>query len=68
MMMSYVDMISSHDDCTDADMLASLKRDVLPRRHALRWLLRKAGIKCSEAAPPSLSLCYLLASDKVCSY
>ena len=66
MMMSYIDMMSSHDDCTDADVLASLKRDVMPRRRALRRLLSKAGIKCGEVAPPSLSLCYLLASDKVC--
>ena len=65
--MSYIDLISSHVDCNDTDMLASLKSDVLSRRHALRWLLSKADIRCSEVTPPSLSLCYLLASDKVCT-
>ena len=66
--MSYIDMMSSHVvDYNDTAMLASLKGDVLSRRHALRWLLSKAGIRCSEITPPTLSLCYLLASDKVCS-
>ena len=63
--MSYVDMISSYGNYSDTDMLALLKTDVLPRRHALRWLLSKADIKCGEITPPTLSLCYLLASDKV---
>ena len=66
--MSYIDLISSCVDFNDTDMLASLKSDVLSRRHALRWLLSKADIRCSEIAPPSLSLCYLLASDKVCMW
>ena len=65
MMMSYIDMMSPHINYNDTDMLAALKSDVLPRRHALRRLLSKADIKCSEAAPPCLSLCYLLATDKV---
>ena len=64
--MSYVDMLSTHVNSTDTNMLASLKSDVLPRRDALKCLLSKADIRCSEDAPPSLSLCYLLASDKVC--
>lgn len=63
--MSYIDMMSSYLNCNDTDMLASLKSDVLPRRHALRWLMSKADIRCSEITPPPLSLCYLLASDKV---
>lgn len=63
--MSYIDMMSSHVvDYNDTAMLASLKGDVLSRRHALRWLLSKADIRCSEITPPTLSLCYLLASDK----
>ena len=66
MIMSYVDMISPNIDYTDTDMLAALKSDVLPRRHALRWLLSKANIRCSKIAPPSLSLCYVLATNKVC--
>lgn len=63
--MSYVDMVSTHV-YNDTDMLASLKSSVLPRRHALRCLLNKTNIRCSEITPPSLSLCYLLASEKVC--
>lgn len=66
MMMSYIDMILPIISYTDTDMLMALKSDVLPRRHALRWLLSKAKIRCSEITPPSLSLCYLLATDKVC--
>lgn len=66
MIMSYVDMISPNINYADTDMLAALKGDVLPRRHALKWLLSKAKIRCSEITPPSLSLCYLLAKDKVC--
>lgn len=61
--MSYIDMVSTHV-YNDTDMLTSLKSSVLPRRHALRWLLNKANIRCSEITPPSLSLCYLLASEK----
>ena len=66
MIMSYIDMMSPHINYTDTDMLAALKSDVLLRRHALRWLLSRADIRCSEIAPPSLSLCYLLATDQVC--
>ena len=67
--MSYIDLISPYSNITsNTKILASLKEGVLPRRCALRWLLTKAGIKCSEISQPPLSLCYLTASNKVCFY
>ena len=63
-MMCYMDLISHNAQCDDT---RSLEDDAPPRRDALRQLLGTVGINCSDQPPPPLSLCYLLASDKVCN-
>jgi len=62
--MCYMDLISHNVQC---DNMKSLEDDAPQRLDALRQLLRTVGINCSDQPQPPLSLCYLLASDKVCA-
>jgi len=61
--MCYMDLISHNVQCDDVKVL---ENDAPQRLDALRQLLGTVGINCSDQPPPPLSLCYLLASDKVC--
>ena len=62
--MCYMDLISHSVQCDD---MKSLENDAPQRRDGLRQLLGELSINCSDQLPPPLSLCYLLASDKVFS-